>query len=97
MYQLTAYGQTKAPFSKAIIQSPYLQYISPEAAKDVYQQTLKRAKVDSIDALKQMPSSDIQTVNALVVGNALPYGTFAFGMSGFYPAYSLIANSTKAL
>ncbi|KNG52744.1 nonribosomal peptide synthase [Stemphylium lycopersici] len=79
MYQMTAYGQAKAPFSKAIIQSPYLQYISPETAKDVYQQTLKRAKANGIGALKRMPSSDLQTANALVVGNALPYGTFTFG------------------
>lgn len=79
MHQITAYGQTKAPFSKAIVQSPYLQYISPSIGQDVYQHVLDTAKVDDIGALRNMSSSDLQTVNALVVGNALPFGTFAFG------------------
>jgi carboxylesterase type B len=79
MYQMTAYEQTKTPFSRAIIQSPYLQYSSPTTEKDLYKQVLKTAKAESFAALKNLTSSDLQTVNALVVGNALPFGTFAFG------------------
>ena len=82
MYQITAYGQPKAPFSRAILQSPFLQHIPPVVQENVYQQVLETAKVDDFEALKDMSSSDLQSVNALVVGNALPYGTFAFGKSG---------------
>lgn len=79
LHQATAYGHGKVPFSKAIVQSPYVQYLSPAVQKNVYRQVLETAKVNDFKALKNMSSSALQTVNALVVGNALPYGTFAFG------------------
>ncbi|KAM0794085.1 Alpha/Beta hydrolase protein [Usnea florida] len=81
MYQITAYGGTKGPvpFRRAITQSAYLQPIPYEFQDRAYRAVLTAAHVSTYKELKSIPSSDLQTANSLVVGNAEPYGSFVFG------------------
>ena len=81
MYQITAYGGGKGPvpFRRAITQSAYLQAIPPVLQNRAYQAVLAAANVSTYKELKSIPSSDLQTANSLVVGNAEPYGSFVFG------------------
>ena len=83
MYQMTAFGGTKGPvpFHQAITQSAFLQPVPPVLQEQTYQKTLQYANASSFTELKDMPSVDLQTANALVIGNTDPYGTFTFGMS----------------
>lgn len=77
---ITSYSNTQGvPFSQAVIQSPYLLYISPCQQELTYQQTLKYADANSYSALKGATTQQLQLANSLVVGNASPYGTFPFG------------------
>lgn len=81
MYQITAYGGAKGPvpFRRAITQSAYLQPIQPALQNRAYRAVLAAANVSTYEELKSTPSSDLQTANSLVVGNAEPYGSFVFG------------------
>lgn len=81
MHQITAYGGAKgpAPFSRAITQSAYLPPITPALQNRTYRAVLAAADVSTYEELKSTPSSDLQTANSLVVGNAEPYGSFVFG------------------
>ena len=79
---VTAYGgsSTRRPplFKGAIAQSPYLL---PTDAPPNSQlpAVLRFGNVSSLDALREKPSSDLQTLNALIIGNSRPFGTFTFG------------------
>lgn len=81
MYQITAYGGAKGPvpFRRAITQSAYLQSIPLAVQNRTYRFVLAAANVSTYEELKSTPSSDLQTANSLVVGNAKPYGNFVFG------------------
>lgn len=78
---ITAYGGTKgvAPFHQAIAQSPFLQPIPVVLQNQTYDSILRTANVSTFAALKSLSTSKLQTVNALVAGNAEPYGTWVFG------------------
>lgn len=77
---ITAYGGTKgpSPFKGAIAQSPYRLPTTavPNSRVDA---VLKLGNVSSVDMLRQMSSAALQTLNALLVGNSQPFGTFTFG------------------
>lgn len=79
---ITAYGGSKgsSPFKGAIIQSPYIlpSYPLPNSQVDA---VLSFGNVDSVDTLRSMSSTDLQKLNALLVGNSQPFGTFTFGQS----------------
>lgn len=81
---ITAYGGTKgpSPFKGAIAQSPYYVPTTslPNSRVDA---VIKFGNVSSVDALRHMSSADLQTLNALLVGNSQPFGTFTFGDSLF--------------
>ncbi|MCJ1270487.1 hypothetical protein MMC22_010384 [Lobaria immixta] len=78
---ITAYGGTKgpSPFKGAISQSPYLlpATLVPNSWVDTI---LSFGNVSSVDMLRHMSSADLQTLNALLVGNSQPFGTFKFGI-----------------
>lgn len=77
---ITAYGGSKgsSPFQGAIVQSPYYipTYPLPNSKVDA---VLKYGKVPSLDSLRNMPSTDLQQLNTLLIGNSQPFGTFTFG------------------
>lgn len=85
MNHITAYGGEDPDklFSKAIAQSPYSVYTPHVTQKELFQSVISTANVTSINGLRELSSESLQTVNALVVGNARPYGTFAFGICSF--------------
>ncbi|CEJ91134.1 hypothetical protein VHEMI06867 [[Torrubiella] hemipterigena] len=66
-------------FSKAIPQSPFVAYQAQEQQTETLGRVLKAANVSSPASLKGMSSEDLRVVNGVAVGNARPYGTFAFG------------------
>lgn len=77
---ITAYGGSKgvSPFKGAIAQSPvYLPSIPwPNSRVDA---VLRFGNLSSVDTLRSMSSADLQKLNALLVGNSQPYGSFTFG------------------
>lgn len=76
---LTAYeGATKSLFKGAIAQSPYIPPADPYPNSYV-NSVIKYGNLSSISELQSLPSSDLQTLNALVIGNTPIYGTFTFG------------------
>ncbi|KAJ9259629.1 hypothetical protein DTO212C5_8583 [Paecilomyces variotii] len=81
MNHITAYGgeDPEKLFSKAIVQSPYSIYTPNVTQNELFQSVISTANVTSVNGLRELSSESLQTVNALVVGNARPYGTFAFG------------------
>lgn len=78
---ITAYGGTKgpSPFKGAIAQSPYFRPTTPPNSR--VDGVLRFGNVSSVDKLRHMSSTDLQTLNALLVGNSQPFGTFTFGDS----------------
>ncbi|KAL9057560.1 MAG: hypothetical protein Q9162_002293 [Coniocarpon cinnabarinum] len=68
------------PFRAAIPQSPYL---IPNSAKprSTVEGILTYGNVSSLGELRAMSSADLQTLNALLVGNSHPFGTLTFGIS----------------
>ncbi|EED14541.1 carboxylesterase, putative [Talaromyces stipitatus ATCC 10500] len=80
---LTAYGGRivgKPLFKGAIAQSPFLvpEYPYPNSYVN---SVAKYGNVSSIADLQSMSSTDLQTLNALVVGNTPVFGTFTFGVT----------------
>jgi carboxylesterase type B len=82
---LTAYGGRvvgKSLFKRAIAQSPFLvpEYPYPNS----YMNSVARyGNLSSVRDLQSMSSTDLQTLNALVVGNTPVFGTFTFGKNSF--------------
>lgn len=76
---ITAYGGSKgiSPFNGAIAQSPFYipSYPLPNSRVDA---VLRFGNVDSVDTLRNMSSADLQKLNALLIGNSQPFGTFTF-------------------
>lgn len=76
---ITAYGGSKgiSPFKGAIAQSPFYipSYPLPNSRVDA---VLRFGNVDSVDTLRNMSSADLQKLNALLIGNSQPFGTFTF-------------------
>ena len=77
---ICSYGGTKgiSPFKGAIAQSAYFSptYPLPNSHVDA---VLRFGNVDSVTTLRSMSSADLQELNALLVGNSQPFGTFTFG------------------
>ena len=77
-----SYGGTKgiSPFKGAIAQSPYYlpSYPLPNSQVNA---VLRFGNVSSVATLRNMSSADLQELNALVIGNSQPFGTFPFGES----------------
>lgn len=87
MHHITAYGgkKGKAPFQRAILQSPgWLPSKAAVANENIFQQTLTIAstvtkkKITSVSELRSLTSSELYLVNAAVVGLS-PYGSFTYG------------------
>ncbi|KAI9044128.1 putative carboxylesterase [Aspergillus affinis] len=80
MYHLTSGNDSSQPsFQRAIIQSPFTINIPSSQQKSTLQKVFQRANVSSLEHLKKLPTKELQIANALIVGNAKPYGTFVFG------------------
>ncbi len=77
---ITAYGGSKgtAPFRGAIAQSPYILPTYPHPNSQV-EAILRFGNVPSLDQLRSMSTLALQELNALLVGNSQPFGTFTFG------------------
>ncbi|KAK3317965.1 Carboxylesterase [Apodospora peruviana] len=68
-----------APFNRAIIQSPAMRPATDAAVyAQVYQQVLSTAGVASIDALRGLPTAQLQGVNLAIVGGS-SFAHFTFG------------------
>jgi cholinesterase len=87
LHQITAYGglKGKVPFQQAILQSPGFQPISSnELQETTFNSVLfvagyvANTTISSIEQLRQLPSSVLQTVNTIIVGLST-YGQFSFG------------------
>ncbi|KAL8700222.1 MAG: hypothetical protein Q9201_005570 [Fulgogasparrea decipioides] len=81
MAHITAYGGTKKTglFRGAIAQSPYFLPTYPLPSSKV-EAVLRFGKVASVDKLRSMSSTELQKLNALLVGNSQPFGTFTLGI-----------------
>ncbi|KAL1979018.1 hypothetical protein VTN96DRAFT_7363 [Rasamsonia emersonii] len=82
---ITAYGGAKgpSPFQGAVAQSPFWlpTYPSPNSHVEAI---LSFGNVSSLATLRKMSSADLQKLNALLVGNSRPFGTFTFGNFTFF-------------
>lgn len=81
MYHLTSPEISPRPFHQGIAQSPFTVHIPKSEQQKTFSRVLKTANASSFADLQQLPIKALQTCNQLVVGNAQPYGTFAFGKS----------------
>lgn len=80
MYHLTSGNTSNRPlFQRDIAQSPFTFNIPAVMQRSTLQDVFQRANVTSFEQLKGLSTQELQTANALVVGNAMPYGTFVFG------------------
>lgn len=79
---ITAYGGTRrtSPFKRAIAQSSYYLPTYPLPNSQI-EAVLRFGKITSVESLRNMPSPGLQELNALIVGNSQPFGTFTFGNS----------------
>ncbi|KAI4201527.1 MAG: hypothetical protein LQ350_003142 [Teloschistes chrysophthalmus] len=77
---ITAYGGARkpSPFRAAIAQSPYSVPSYPSANSGV-EAVMRFGGVETLEQLRDLPSDELQRLNALVVGNSEPFGTFTFG------------------
>ncbi|KAH8660708.1 carboxylesterase family protein-like protein [Tricladium varicosporioides] len=72
-------GKGRAPFKRAIPQSPFLPIMpGPERQEKLYQTVLNAANVTSFDKLQKLSSVTLQAANSLVISRA-SYGDFVFG------------------
>jgi carboxylesterase type B len=87
MHQITAFGGLigKAPFQQAILQSPAFQPMASNSQQETtfdsvlsYASYVTSSTISSLDQLRLLPSSVLQTVNTIVVGLS-QYGQFTFG------------------
>ncbi|KAH8814850.1 Alpha/Beta hydrolase protein [Xylogone sp. PMI_703] len=87
MHQITAYGGMKGsvPFQQAIMQSPgFLPVAGNSQQENTFNSVLFAARfvtnknITTLDDLRAMSSTDLQTVNTIAVGIAM-YGQFSFG------------------
>ncbi|KAH6674973.1 Alpha/Beta hydrolase protein [Halenospora varia] len=81
MHHITAFGGGKgrAPFKRAIPQSPFLPIMPGlERQEKLYQKVLSAADVASFGELQKLSSVALQAANSLVVSRA-SYGDFVFG------------------
>ena len=87
MHQITAFGGLggKAAFQQAILQSPAFQPIASNSQQETtfdsvlsYASYVANSTISSLDQLRQLPSSVLQTVNTIVVGIS-QYSQFTFG------------------
>ena len=87
---VVAYGGTngRSPFRGAIAQSPYILPSAPQPNSFV-DAVLDFGKVASLESLRSMSSVALQELNALVIGNSLPFGTFTFGKSFPLPTHAM--------
>jgi carboxylesterase type B len=77
-HQITAYGGQKAPFCKAIIQSPgYKAVDEPSQSEDTYKNFLQYLGVSSLDEARNASFNAVYAANANQVGDS-PYGQFTF-------------------
>ena len=83
LLQLTAYGGShpgKTPFRRTIPQSPFFAPFSANfRQEELYRQTLATANVSSFTELRNLPTAQLQTANALMVGRST-YGLFTYGI-----------------
>ena len=77
---ITAYGGKRgsSPFRGVIAQSPYYLPTDPLPNSKV-DAVLDYGKVPSLGSLQNMSSAELQRLNALLIGNSQPFGTFTFG------------------
>lgn len=81
MHHITAFrgGKGRAPFKRAIPQSPFLPTMPGlERQEKLYQKVLSAADVASFSELQKLSSVALQAANSLVVSRA-SYGDFVFG------------------
>jgi carboxylesterase type B len=78
---ITAYGGSKgdSPFKRAIPQSPYQVPNYPTTSSSL-DSILQYANLTSLAQLKALPTDKLQELNALIIGNAKPFGSFVFGI-----------------
>ena len=77
-HQITAYGgqRGKAPFARAILQSPGFYPITSEEVMDRhYEATLRHADCESLAELRKLSENRLKAVNLAVIDEA-PYGQF---------------------
>ena len=79
---IVAYGGPNgtSPFRGAIAQSPFYTPSYPQP-NSLVNAVLGFGNVTSLVALRSMSSAALQELNALLIGNSLPFGTFTFGSS----------------
>lgn len=80
MHHITAYGgRQKAPFQRAIDESPgFLPNGSPQQQQGTLQEYLSLLGVKTLEEARGLPSSALVAANTEQIFKA-PYGTFAFG------------------
>jgi cholinesterase len=87
MHQITAFGglSGKAPFQQAILQSPAFSPVISSSEQETVLNTaflwasyLTNSTISTVSQLREVPSSVLQTVNAITVGLAA-YGQFTYG------------------
>ena len=96
---ICSYGGAKgpSPFKGAIPQSAYFlpSYPLPDSQVNTI---LRFGNVDSVATLRKMLSADLQELNALVIGNAQPFGTFPFGESfNFHRHYNHLLTHSQGV
>lgn len=79
MHHLTSPLTSALLFKRIIPQSPWVFHIPPSKQKSTFKAILNVANVSSFSDLKNLTTHELQVVNALVIGNARPFGTFVFG------------------
>ena len=93
---ITAYGGSKGrnPFKGAIAQSPYIAP-APPLPNSLVSAVLNFANVSSVTSLRNMTSAGLQRLNALLVGNSQPFGTFTFGDLLFCPVLRIYSTESS--
>lgn len=80
MHQITAYGGLNGtPFHQAIVQSPGFQ-MTPSSyhQESIFNKFINFANVSTLQEARGLSSKKLQLVNAQIVGESYPYGTFTF-------------------
>lgn len=79
LHHLTSPPTSALLFKRIIPQSPWIFHIPLSKQKYTFKTILNVANVSSFSDLKDLTTHELQVVNALVIGNARPFGTFVFG------------------